>query len=81
VVTTTAVARRPKVSTERIRIELTFGALTMKELARRMGVSNTQYVWPVVWQMQHRTHEVVAIPGKPNRYALKRQHTALEGWR
>lgn len=70
-------------STNRIRIELTFGALTLRELAERCGVTGkraTEKVIPLVWQMEHRTKEVVAIPGRPKRYRLKRQHTALEAW-
>jgi hypothetical protein len=70
-------------STNRIRIELTFGALTLRELAERCGVTGkgaTEKVIPFVWQMEHRTKEVVAIKGNPKRYRLKRQHTALETW-
>lgn len=69
------------ISTNRIRIELTFGALTLRELAERCGVFGpkaTEKIIPYVWQMQHRTKEVVKLKGRPGRYALKRQHTALQ---
>lgn len=67
-------------STNRIRIELTFGALTLRELADRCGVTGpgaTQKVIPLVWQMVNRTKEVVSLKGRPKRYKLKRQHTEL----
>lgn len=71
-----------KLSTNRIRIELTFGALSLRELANRCGLKGpkaTERVIPLVWQMEKRTGEIVKIPGNPNRYALKRQRTALQG--
>lgn len=61
-------------STERIRVELTLGALTMRELATRCGVRHTYTIWPYVWQMQKRTREVVRVG---RRFKLRRQHTEL----
>jgi hypothetical protein len=69
-----------KPSTERIRIELCLGALSTREIAKRCGASAFK-VWPLLWQMQNRTGEVVKLRGMPVRWKLKRQHTALEGWR
>jgi hypothetical protein len=69
-----------KPSTNRIRIELTFGALSLRDLATRCGIKGpraTQRLAPYLWQMEYRTREVVKIPGAPNRYRLARQHTAL----
>lgn len=70
--------------TTRIRIELTFGALSLRELATRMdirGPKATERLAPFLWQMEHRTKDVVKIKGTPNRYALRRQRTKLsEHW-
>lgn len=66
--------------TNRIRIELMFGALTLRELASRCGIEGpgaTHKIIPFVWQLEHRSKEVVKLPGKPNRYALARQRPAL----
>lgn len=73
-----------RIRTNRIRIELTFGALSLRDLATRCGIKGpraTERLAPVLWQMERRTREVVKLPGKPNRYALRRQQTALgETW-
>lgn len=61
------------VSTERIRIELLFGPLSMAELKERTGERNAQRLGPLVWQMRYRTMEIDALPGKPTRYVLMRQ--------
>lgn len=71
-----------KVRTNRIRIELTFGALSLRELAQRCGIPHTWPLHPYIHQMRFRTGEIVALKGRPKRYALRRQHTALsEAWR
>lgn len=69
-----------KPSTNRIRIELTLGALSLRELAKRCGCPSYK-CWPFLWQMERRTREVVKIRGVPTRWKLRRQHTALEAWR
>jgi hypothetical protein len=67
-----------KPSTERIRIELTFGALTMRELADRCGVKHTHKLHPLISQMRHRTKEVVKVG---TRYTLRRNRCRLsEVW-
>lgn len=78
----TAAAARRSPSTNRIRIELTFGALTMRELADRLGLPTTKPLHPYISQMVNRTHEVVRLPGPPKRLQLRKQRTALsEVWR
>ena len=68
-----------RVSTERIRIELTFGALTMRELADRCGLKYTMPLHPLVSQMRHRTKEVVKVGF---RYTLKKNRCRLSDvWR
>lgn len=70
--------------TTRIRIELTFGALSMRELADRCDLPTTGPLHPYIHQMHFKTKELVVIkrPGQPKRYALRRQHTGLsEHWR
>jgi hypothetical protein len=67
-----------------IRDALNGGALSLRELAERMEIDGsraTEILAPFVWQMEYRTREVVRLPGKPNRYALRKQQTALKDWR
>lgn len=66
-----------RASSNRIRIELTFGALTHRELADRIGLTTwkeRQQLHPYLWQMIHRTNEVVKVG---RRYRLRKQHTEL----
>ena len=68
--------------TQRIRHALGRGALNVKELSVCCGLPTTAPLHPYLHQMRERTREIVALPGQPKRYALRRQHTALqEEWR
>lgn len=71
--------------TSRIRVELLWGALSLRELATRCGLTGpdaTEKLIPYVWQMERRTKEIVKIPGRPNKYRLASQHTELsESWK
>jgi hypothetical protein len=69
-----------KVSTNRIRIELLYSALTMRDLATRCGLESTAPLHPLVSQMVNKTGELVRL--SDGRIALKNQRCALaEVWK